>query len=68
MISCYDQRPIDDIKNELLVSSADDIDIVAVCIVLCERIGTLEHTIQQLNSPDTKSGAGDLNVIPQEEQ
>jgi len=49
-ISCYDQRPLEDIRTELLHSPAEQIDPTAICIILCDRILDLEHRIIELES------------------
>ena len=50
MIDCYDNRATDKIREELLISYREEIDLVAVCIILCERISNLEAKIEEIKS------------------
>ena len=54
MISCYDQRPLNEIRDELGGTNLNDIDLVSVCMVLCDRISALEAKVgkKQVNSAD----------------
>ena len=46
MISCHDQRPTDEIADYLMCTPQEDIDLLAVCTILCRRISALEEGAQ----------------------
>lgn len=48
MIHTYDQRLISDIRQELLHSKPEEIDVPNVLIVLCDRVAGLEEKIIKL--------------------
>ena len=52
MVHCYDQRPIDEIRNELLYKPFDKDNLLSVCIVLCNRIEDLQFRIAKLEEDD----------------
>ena len=45
MIKTYDQRPISEIRRELISSDINSDDLLNVCIVLCDRIDLLERRV-----------------------
>jgi len=46
MINWYDSRPISEIRDELLETQANQINLIAVCILLCDRVSMLESKIK----------------------
>lgn len=45
MITIFDRRPMEEIANELLSTPEEDINLLAICIILCDRIAQLEDKI-----------------------
>ena len=45
----YDQRPLSEIRYDLLGSDPDQIDTVNALIVLCDRISQLEERVEAMD-------------------
>lgn len=57
MFSIYDQRKLSEIKDELgWKANVTKDDLVAVCMVLCDRIEALDNKIANQSSNRTKAG------------
>jgi len=50
MIGCYDMRPINEIRDELMGAPMDQIDLTAICIILCERLANLTDEVKTIKN------------------
>ena len=50
-INTYDTRPTEEIREILLHTPREDIDLLDVCVVLCERVARLEKEVNWLDRP-----------------
>ena len=60
MISCYDQRPIGQIIDVLMSAPQEKINLINVCIVLCDHIAALEAKIENEQANATDSEGRDI--------
>ena len=48
-INAYDNRPLDEIRNDLLYQADIDFnDVLCTCIILCDRIQDMQSEIDNL--------------------
>ena len=52
----HEYPKVEQLKDYLGWTGADEIDLVAVCMNLCDHIKDLERRLNKVNRPDTRKG------------